>query len=139
MGPAHRSSASARGWAEPRKVALRPRPCGASRWRPRPWALPSLGQHRFARPAPLAAERCTAKASLHYADGRKHEGSTPNPTKTVLGAFFRWLRTGFRNLRAVLEQIFAFVAVNARRANPRRERWKSRLALNLAPAGVPLR
>jgi len=87
----------------------------------------------------LAAERCTAKASLHYADGRKHEGSTPNPTKTVLGAFFRWLRTGFRNLRAVLEQIFAFVAVNARRANPRRERWKSRLALNLAPAGVPLR
>jgi hypothetical protein len=58
---------------------------------------------------------------------------------TFLGAFFRCLRAGFRNLRAVLQEIFAFLAVNARRANPRRERKNGRLALELAPAGVSLR
>lgn len=56
-----------------------------------------------------------------------------------LGAFFRCLRAGFRNLRAVLLDIFTFLAVNARRAHPRRERKTGRLALNLAPAGVRLR
>lgn len=56
-----------------------------------------------------------------------------------LGTFFRCLRAGFRNLRTVLEEIFAFLAVNARRASPRRERKKGRLALDLAPAGVRLR
>lgn len=56
-----------------------------------------------------------------------------------LGAFFRCLRAGFRNLRAVLLEIFAFLAANARRANPRRERKTGRLALDLAPAGVRLR
>jgi len=53
-----------------------------------------------------------------------------------LGTFFRCLRAGFRNLRAVLQEIFDFLAVNARRSNPGRERKKGRLALNLAPAGL---
>lgn len=56
-----------------------------------------------------------------------------------LATFFRCLRADFKGLRAVLKHIFAFLAVNARRANPRRERKKGRLALGLAPAGVRLR
>lgn len=53
-----------------------------------------------------------------------------------LGTFFRCLRDGFTNLRAVLLDIFALLEVNARRSNPQRERKSGRLALNLAPAGV---
>lgn len=53
-----------------------------------------------------------------------------------LGAFFRCMKAGFRNLRKVLLEIFEFLAVNARRANPARERHKGRLALGLTPAGT---
>ena len=56
-----------------------------------------------------------------------------------LGTFFRCLRAGFHNLRAVLLEAFRFLAVNARRSNPARERKTGRLALDLAPAGVRLK
>lgn len=53
-----------------------------------------------------------------------------------LADFFRCMRAGFRNLRNVLQRIFDFLSFNARRANPRREREKGRLALGLNPAGL---
>lgn len=53
-----------------------------------------------------------------------------------LGAFFRCLRAGFRNLRKVLLEIFDFLVINARRSNPGRERRTGRLALGLTPAGL---
>lgn len=56
-----------------------------------------------------------------------------------LGTFFRCLRAGFKGLRAVLMEIYAFLAINARRSNPKRERKAGRLALDLAPAGARLK
>jgi hypothetical protein len=109
--------------------------------------------HAFSTSKPHIAEGliwaslCVAFLKRFFAHGcQQATASTAISTRRVamcshafLGAFFRCLRAGFGNLRRVPEEIFAFLAVNARRANPRRERKKGRLALDLAPAGVPLR
>jgi hypothetical protein len=52
-----------------------------------------------------------------------------------LREFFQCLRRGCRGLRALLEKTFRFLCINARRANPHRERRRGRLALGLELAG----
>ncbi len=59
---------------------------------------------------------------------------------TFLAPLFESMRRGFTTLRQVLVDAFAFLAVNAKRSNPKREREKGRLAGGLTPAfGSPLR
>lgn len=53
-----------------------------------------------------------------------------------LGSFFRCMKSGFHDLSDVLVETFGFLARNARRSNPGRERKSGRLALGLTPAGV---
>lgn len=109
--------------------------------------------HAFSTSKPHIAEGliwaslCVAFLKRFFAHGcQQATASAAISTRRVamcshvfLRTFFQCLRAGFRNLRQVLEEIFAFLAVNARRANPRRERKRGRLALNLVPAGVSLR
>ena len=54
---------------------------------------------------------------------------------TFMADFFTSLKSGFRELRTVLVRTFKFMASNARRTNPKRERTTGRLAFGLKLAG----
>lgn len=107
--------------------------------------------HAFSTTKPHIAEGliwaslCIAFLKRYFAHGcqhvsAKHAISTRRVAMSghvFLDDFFRCMRAGFRDLRQVLDKAFEFLAFNARRANPRRERQKGRLTLGLNPVGVP--
>lgn len=106
--------------------------------------------HAFSTCKPHIAEGliwaalCTAFLKRYFAHGcqrvtAEHAISTRRVamcSHVFLGSFFRCMKTGFRNLASVLREVFWFLALNARRSNPKRERKKGRLTLGLAPVGA---
>lgn len=106
--------------------------------------------HAFSTCKPHIAEGliwaalCTAFLKRHFAHACQRVTATHAiSTRRVamcshvfLGAFFRCMKAGFRNLPRVLRDIFGFLERNARRSNPKRERKRGRLALGIDPVGV---
>ena len=90
------------------------------------------------------ASLCAAFLKRYFAHACQHAtGKHAISTRRVamcshsfLGDFFRCMKAGFRKLAEVLQETFNFLAFNARRSNPKRERKVGRLAAGLEPAGV---
>jgi hypothetical protein len=105
--------------------------------------------HKFATGKPMIAEGlmwaslAAAFLKRYLAHACQHACGLPISTRRlamcahhILSSVFTSLSRGFRDLAARLADAFAFLAHNARRTNPRRERTRGRLAIGLRVAGA---